>query len=90
MAFRMFGALSKIAVNGGVDILLTHSPAAGINEGEDRAHKGFKAFNVILNQFKPKYFIHGHVHLNVHHGDRITAFGETTVINAYENYLFDY
>lgn len=28
---------------GGIDLLLTHSPAAGLNDGDDRAHKALPA-----------------------------------------------
>ncbi len=30
---------------GGIDILLTHAPASGLNDGTDKAHKGFQVFN---------------------------------------------
>ncbi len=29
---------------GGIDILLTHAPASGLNDGTDKAHKGFQVF----------------------------------------------
>ena len=54
----------SIKKNKGFDILLTHSPAAGLGDGEDNPHKGFEAFVDILDKYSPKYFIHGHVHLN--------------------------
>ena len=54
----------KIKVKKGIDILLTHSPAAGLGDGEDNPHKGFEAFVDILDKYSPKYFIHGHVHWN--------------------------
>lgn len=49
---------------GGIDLLLTHSPAAGLNDGDDRAHKGFACFNDLLEEYQPKWFVHGHVHLS--------------------------
>ena len=33
---------------GGIDLLLTHSPAAGLNDNTDRAHKGFECFNDLM------------------------------------------
>ena len=29
-----------------------------------QAHRGFECFNEILDEYQPKWFIHGHVHLN--------------------------
>lgn len=50
-------------VNGrGIDLLVTHSPARGIHEGDDFPHQGFEAFLRLMQWFKPRYMIHGHVH----------------------------
>ncbi len=49
---------------GGIDLLLTHSPASGINDGFDKAHKGFVCFNDLLEEYRPKWFVHGHIHLS--------------------------
>ena len=75
---------------GGIDLLLTHSPASGLNDGEDRAHKGFQCFNDLLDEYEPKWFVHGHVHLNYDAKlPRVCERGNTTVINATERYLFE-
>ncbi|MCI9158403.1 MAG: metallophosphoesterase [Lawsonibacter sp.] len=76
---------------GGFDILLTHAPALGLNDGEDLAHMGFDAFNGLMDRYRPRYFIHGHVHMN--YGSkhpRLSSYGDTQVINAFETYTFDY
>lgn len=39
----------------GFDILLTHSPAAGINDGFDSVHQGFTVFNELLDTYHPAY-----------------------------------
>lgn len=52
----------KLFLKGGVDILVCHSPAKGINDGEDLPHTGFSVFKEIMTKYKPKYFVHGHVH----------------------------
>ena len=49
---------------GGIDLLLTHAPAKGLNDGGDKAHMGFETFNGLLEDYQPKWFVHGHVHLN--------------------------
>ena len=72
------------------DLLLTHSPAAGLNDGDDRAHKGFACFNDLLEEYQPKWFVHGHVHLNYDANlPRVCTHGQTTVINATERYTFE-
>lgn len=79
----------KIKVKKGIDILLTHSPAAGLGDGEDNPHKGFEAFVDILDKYSPKYFIHGHVHLNYSREfQREEQYNNTTIINGYDRYIF--
>ena len=78
----------KIKVKKGIDILLTHSPAAGLGDGEDNPHKGFEAFVDILDKYSPKYFIHGHVHLNYSREfQREEQYNNTTIINGYDRYI---
>ena len=75
---------------GGIDLLLTHSPAGGLNDGTDRAHKGFECFNDLLDEYQPQWFVHGHVHLNYDARlPRTCMRGGTTVINATERYVFE-
>lgn len=74
----------------GIDILLTHAPAAGINDNFDSVHQGFTAFIEVLDTYQPKYFIHGHVHKN-YQADfvREQKYHETTIINAFERYIVE-
>ena len=75
----------------GFDILVTHAPLAGFYDGKDLCHKGFAAFRQLLEKYQPKYFLHGHMHLNYgSKAPRLAQLGETTVINAYEKYTFIY
>lgn len=75
---------------GGIDLLLTHAPAKGLNDGGDKAHMGFETFNGLLEDYQPKWFVHGHVHLNYDAKlPRVCTHGRTTVINATERYLFE-
>ena len=75
---------------GGIDLLLTHSPAAGLNDDTDRAHKGFECFNDLMDEYEPQWFVHGHVHLNYDAKlPRVCTRGGTTVINATERYVFE-
>ena len=80
----------QLKKNKGIDILLTHSPASGINDGEDHVHKGFEAFNYILDTYKPEYFIHGHVHKTYQSEfAREIKYNNTTIINGYERYTVE-
>ena len=91
MRYRVLKVLPKIAWNGGVDILVTHSPAFEIKDGVDLPHMGFKVFRTLLDRFKPKYFLHGHVHMRYgRKHKRIDMYKETRIINACERYEFEY
>lgn len=84
---RLGRALRKA---GGVDILMTHAPARGVNDGEDFVHRGFETFNYLLDRFEPQYFFHGHVHLNYNYKlPRKCTVGNTTVINAFGAYVLE-
>ena len=75
---------------GGVDIVVAHSPAQGYGDGEDYAHRGFECFLPLLDKYRPKYLVHGHVHLNYGaERPRTLIRGETTIINAYERYVLE-
>ncbi|MCI8758346.1 MAG: metallophosphoesterase [Oscillospiraceae bacterium] len=75
---------------GGVDLVVTHSPARGYGDGEDYAHRGFECLLSLLDRYKPMYMVHGHVHM-CYGADlpRVHQRGETTIINAYERYILD-
>ena len=91
MDWRVWKQKLTLLHRGGFDILLTHAPALGLNDGEDLAHMGFDAFNTLIDRYQPRYFIHGHVHMN--YGlefPRRCSRGKTQVINAYETYTFEY
>jgi Icc-related predicted phosphoesterase len=72
-----------------VDILLTHASPKGIHDKEDRCHWGFQAFRWFMRTFKPKYLVHGHIHLYSLSDVRVTPCGDTLVINAYSHYVID-
>jgi Icc-related predicted phosphoesterase len=72
-----------------LDILLTHASPRGIHDKEDRCHQGFKCFLWFMRKFKPRYLIHGHIHLYDLADIRVTKYNETMVINAYSHYLID-
>ncbi|MGM0367902.1 MAG: metallophosphoesterase [Actinomycetota bacterium] len=66
-----------------IDILVTHAPPLGINDRKDLCHRGFKCFVSFIKRYKPRYLIHGHVHLYGIGSNRETIVNSTKVINAY-------
>ncbi len=66
-----------------LDILVTHSPPYGIHDRPDLPHTGFKVFLTFLRMFKPRYHLHGHIH--VYRQDEVTTtqYEETQVVNVY-------
>jgi uncharacterized protein len=70
-----------------LDVLVTHAAPFGVQDGADRAHIGFRTFLWVMRRFKPRYLIHGHVHLWDRNQPRVSRYCETTVINAYDHVL---
>lgn len=90
MARRIAKLKLKLTISRGFDILVTHSPAYGFHDGEDQCHRGFDSFNRLINTYHPKYFVHGHVHMNYgRQFPRVDEIGDTQVINAFEKYILE-
>ena len=80
----------QLIKNRGFDILLTHAPAAGLGDGADRAHQGFKTFSRLMDKYHPGYMVHGHMHANYQPDfKRERTYADTKIINAYEKYIFE-
>ena len=68
---------------GGADIILTHTPPRGLGDQDNRTHRGFEVFRRLIDRYRPRYFIHGHIHIRYVPGKpRFLHCGETTVVNA--------
>ncbi len=81
MIWRM---LPGLWFKGGVDIVVTHAPPRHIHDAEDRCHRGFESFLKLISRFKPRYFIHGHIHAQfTDPSERVTLVGHTRVINTF-------
>ena len=90
MRRRISRMRSKVRRLGGIDLLLTHSPARGLNDGDDLPHRGFECFNTLLDTLKPQWFVHGHIHLSYDFRlPRVCTHNGITVINATERYIFE-
>ena len=73
---------------GGVDIVLTHCPPKGYGDADDYAHRGFEAFLPMLDKWKPKALVHGHVHL-AYGIPRELSYNGTRIINACGRYVLE-
>lgn len=90
MRYRLQRLWLTLRRAGGVDIVVTHAPAAGYGDAGDYAHRGFECFLPLLDKYHPRYLIHGHVHTDYDpKAPRVLQRGDTTIINACERYILD-
>ena len=90
MAKRIRKLRWKLWWHKGVDIVVTHAPPAGVGDDSDPAHRGFDALVKLVEKYKPKYLLHGHVHMNYSMDNcRVRQRDQTQVINVYERYVLD-
>jgi uncharacterized protein len=66
-----------------LDVFVTHASPKGIHDQPDRCHQGFEVYRWFLRTFKPRYHLHGHIHVYDNRTVTETRYGETTVLNAY-------
>ncbi len=89
--WRMFPGLlfNRIRHGRWLDVLVTHSPPKGIHDKEDRAHTGFRSFLPFMRWFKPRYLLHGHIHL--YRGNEVTqtTYESTQVMNVFPFKILD-
>jgi calcineurin-like phosphoesterase family protein len=70
-----------------VDILLTHAAPLGLGDDTDRCHQGFSTFLTFMQWFKPRYLLHGHIHLQDMNANRHHVYKQTQVINIFQSYI---
>lgn len=73
-----------------LDILMTHSPPHDVHDRPDRAHTGFRVFHRFVHIFRPRYLLHGHIHVYRPDVSRVTRIADTMVINVYPYRILDY
>ena len=81
----------SIQRHGGLDILVTHAPARHLNDFDNLTHRGFDCFNRIIERYRPKLFLHGHIHSS--YGARIprlTSRDGTLVVNACDHSVVEF
>lgn len=72
-----------------LDILVAHSAPFGIHDKDDPCHIGFKTFLWFMRTFKPRYLLHGHIHLYDNNEIRQTRYFQTNIINVYDHFLLE-
>jgi Icc-related predicted phosphoesterase len=72
-----------------LDILVTHTPPLGINDRDDPCHRGFRSFLWFMRAFKPRYLLHGHIHLYDQNSVREAMYQDTRIINVYDYFVLD-
>ncbi|MBM6675468.1 metallophosphoesterase family protein [Olsenella uli] len=76
--------------SGGVDLIVTHAPARGYGDLDDLPHRGFEAFDRLLDRVRPRYLLHGHVHMEYGRIERVREHPSgATIVNACGSYLLD-
>lgn len=61
-----------------VDVFVAHNSPRHVHDRKDEIHVGFDAFSSYIQRARPKFFLHGHQHLEVE-----TVIGGTRVIGVY-------
>ncbi len=84
-ALRMAPALwwNRLRHGRFLDILITHAPPYGIHDDTDLCHTGFKTLLRMMKTYRPRYLIHGHVHVYSPHTTTRTTYHRTQVVNTY-------
>lgn len=82
-------ALNRLRYGRFMDVLVTHAPPFGIHDQPDRAHQGFKSFLWLLRTFRPRYHVHGHIHLYDRNRTAATRYHRTDVINVFPRRIIE-
>ena len=89
MRWRMTKLFWKLHRMDGVDILVTHAAPKDHGDLDTYAHRGFECFLDFIDRWKPKYLVHGHVHLNYGKNDRLHEYHGTQIVNAFQKYVIE-
>ena len=94
MALRIAALLPRLLWNRllrgrAVDLVLTHAPPRGVHDRDDPCHRGFRSFLWLMRAFKPRWLVHGHVHLYDLSDVRVSEVGGTTVVNAFGHWILE-
>ncbi len=80
----------RIWLQKGVDLVVTHAPPRHIHDAEDLCHRGFRSYRRLIEWYRPRFFLHGHIHASfTDDAQRSTTVGGTRVINCFGHYLLE-
>jgi hypothetical protein len=74
---------NRIRYGRALDLLVTHSPPRGVGDREDEAHQGFQSMHPFIKWTKPRWHLHGHIHLWDRTIDPVEQLHDTTIMNVY-------
>lgn len=66
-----------------LDLLVTHAPPRDVGDREDEAHRGFVSMHRFIRWAKPRWHLHGHIHLYDRSIDPSQELYDTSIINVY-------
>jgi Icc-related predicted phosphoesterase len=81
--------LNKLKSGRYLDIFLTHVPPFGINDFNEPAFKSFACYRWFIERFKPKFLVHGHIHMYDSKDPRVTEYKNTSVVNACGHHVIE-
>lgn len=81
LKFAAIPLLRRLRFGYGVDVMVVHAPPRGIHDLQDRAHRGFRSFRLMLALYRPRYLLHGHVDTWDNRRTTVTQYGATEIIN---------
>ena len=61
-----------------VDVFVAHNSPRGIHERDTEVHQGFDAFLDYIDRAQPRFFLHGHQHVN-----RTSKLGGTNIVGVF-------
>lgn len=78
------------SATGGVDLVVTHAPLRGYGDLDDLPHRGFEALGHLVERTRPRYLLHGHVHLEYGRIERVREHPcGTTIVNVCGSYVLE-
>lgn len=81
MAPRLFW--NRIRHGRAIDLLVTHSPPRDVGDREDPAHRGFTSMHPFIRWARPRWHLHGHIHLYDRNVDHTNQLHDTRIVNVY-------
>ncbi len=84
---KLFGIVPRLIFNKlrygrFIDIFVSHAAPYKVGDKDDSCHVGLKAFNLFIKIFKPKLFLHGHIHIYDRNENRVRYYYDTKIVNC--------